>query len=64
MISLGSVGTGVDLYDIPSSVPASHGYKLNSFFSAQLQFAKHNSNPDTPTIQSGEGIIFETNDIK
>ena len=56
----GSVGLSGDSYDIPLSTPASQGYKNNSLLSNQVQFFWHNSRPDTPTIQSGDGPIIET----
>lgn len=49
---------------IPSSVPTSQGYKFNTFVSSQEQFRRHNSRLDTPTIQSGDGSILETIDIR
>lgn len=44
-------------YVIPLSVPASYGYKLSSLCSIHEQLLRHNSKPETPTIQSGEGSI-------
>lgn len=52
------------MYVIPSSVPASQGYKFKTLDSTQEQFLKHNSKLETPTIQSGEGDIIETRDIR
>lgn len=51
------------IYDGPASVPTSQGYKFNTFFSIHVQLAKQSSKPATPNIQSGEGSIFDTNDI-
>lgn len=51
-------------YVMPLSVPASHGYKLTIFDSSQVQSDRHNSNPETPTNQSGDGDIIDTNETK
>ena len=56
----GSDGESGDSYEIPESTPASQGYKNSSLLSTQEQFALHNSKPETPTIQSGEGPSIET----
>jgi hypothetical protein len=49
---------------MPSSVPASQGYRFSILDSTQEQFLKHNSKLDTPTIQSGEGSIIDTIDMR
>ena len=56
----GSEGESGDSYEIPESTPESQGYRNSSLFSIQEQLDLHNSNPDTPTIQSGEGPSIET----
>lgn len=52
------------LYDVPSSVPTSHGYKFRVRDGNHLQLGVHNSISATPTIQSGDGVILETTEIK
>jgi len=47
------------LYVTPLSIPASHGYRLMVLFVIQLQFGKHNSKPEIPTNQSGDGSSFK-----
>lgn len=51
-------------YVTPSSVPVSHGYRFSTLDSTQEQFLRHNSRLETPTIQSGEGSIIETSDMR
>lgn len=51
-------------YEEPSAVPASHGYKLSTLVSIHWQLPWHNSNAETPTNQSGDGRIVDTNDTK
>lgn len=49
---------------MPSSTPASQGYKGISFFSNQVQLAMHSSKAEMPTIQSGEGPNMLTRDTR
>lgn len=52
------------MYDVPLSVPASHGYNSTSLRSVHLQSVWQSSRPETPTNQSGDGNIIDTNDSK
>lgn len=52
------------VYVTPLSVPMSHGNRFHIRDSIQVQLGRHSSNPDIPTIQSGEGSILDTRDIR
>lgn len=52
------------IYEVPLSVPASHGYNSTSLRSIHLQSVWQSSKPETPTNQSGDGNNIDTNDNK
>ena len=64
MTPLGLCGVGGLSYLSPLSVPKSHGYKSMTLLSTQEQLGKHRFSLDSPTIQSGLGIILETTESK
>lgn len=50
------------MYEMPLSVPESHGYKSISIDGSHEQSFRHRSSPLTPTTQSGDGPNIDTSE--
>ena len=60
MVSCGEVAEFDSENSVPSSVPASHGYRFTVCDASQSACASSSDNPETPTNQSGLFATMES----